>query len=298
MSHIGVYYQTWSTTWVSDPSKMDLAQIKDVNVVYLSFAKPDMSYNRGSFSGTGLSFNQDFNVVKAAIEILRKRGILVMLSVGGGADWSQPKKCNYDAWINLMSDLGCDGIDIDWEVNCNDEKALTDSIRAIRSKSKCKIAFAGWSTGAYGKNGDPHQGMNIHAMVNAGSMVDWINVMCYDAGTIYDSRGAISAYRIYYKGPLIMGFQVGNQAWGGARLQMDEVKRNCEWVKNENLKNGIFLWSWQKGNDGVTVSGKEVLDAARSIFGKVSSPSNPTPAPAEGDLRCPYCSNKLQVKLS
>ena len=95
-----------------------------------------------------------------------------------------------------------------------------------------------------------------------------------------------------------MGFQVGNQAWGGARLQMDEVKRNCEWVKNENLKNGIFLWSWQKGNDGVTVSGKEVLDDARSIFGKVSSPSNPTPAPAEGDLRCPYCSNKLQVKLS
>jgi chitinase len=293
MSTIGAYFQTWSTTWVSDPAKMDLAQIKDASIVYLAFAKPDMTYTRNSFSGTGLSFSQDFGVVKGAIDILKKRGILVMLSVGGGADWSSPKKCNYDSWVNLMNDLGCAGIDIDWEVGCSDEKALTEAIKTIRSKSGCKISFAGWSTGAFGKNGDNFQGMNIHAMINAGSMVDWINVMCYDAGTSFDSRGAISAYRIYYKGPLVLGFEVGNQAWGGARLQIDEVKRNCEWIKNENLKNGVFLWSWQKGNDGISVSGREVIDTAKSIFGGVV-----VPPVTKTEFACPSCKTKLTVSLT
>ena len=292
---IGVYFQSWSSKWVNSGDIMDLALINNVDVVYLAFANPEMMYTKNSFVNTGLQFNQDFPVVQKAISILKSRKIKVMLSIGGGSYWSQPKKCNYQSWIDLMNDLGCDGIDIDWEVSCLDESALTSAIKKVKSLApSCKVSFAGWSTGAYGKDGDPFKGMNIHAMTNAGNLVDWINVMCYDAGTSYDPIGAITSYRIYYKGPLMLGFEVGNQAWGGALLSQAEVIKNCNWMKNENLSNGIFLWSWQKGNDGKTISGADVLQISNSILPKRREDS----LPPQQTIPCPNCSKILVLKIA
>ena len=304
---IGVYFQSWSSQWVSSGDAMDLSKITNADIVYLAFASPDMTYTKNSFVNTGLQFNQEFSVVKKAISILKERKILVMLSVGGGSYWSQPKKCNYESWVSLMNDLGCDGIDIDWEVNCSDDQALTLAIQKVKSLSKCKVSFAGWSTGAYGKDGDTYKGMNIHAMVNAGHLVDWINVMCYDAGTSYDPIGAISSYRIYYKGPLMLGFEVGNQAWGNAILKQNDVVKNCTWMRNENILNGVFLWSWQKGNDGKSISGAEVLGISGSILparrnqlppAPPAPPPPPKPESKNDTVSCPNCSTTLVLKIA
>jgi hypothetical protein len=107
---IGAYWQTWSSTWASSPEKCDLALMDPVvNVVFLAFAQPNSSYKKSSFSfdGTGIQFNSDFTVIRGAIRILRERGVVVMLSIGGATypfDFFTPY-----ALADLANDLGVDG---------------------------------------------------------------------------------------------------------------------------------------------------------------------------------------------
>ena len=113
---IGIYFQSWSCNWASSGSSLDLSKINlPINIVYLSFINPYCNYIKGSniLAGTGLDFSSDFNVVKEAISILKKKGIIVMLSVGGAT--YNFNNINYDNIFNLMLDIGADGIDIDWE---------------------------------------------------------------------------------------------------------------------------------------------------------------------------------------
>ena len=75
---IGVYFQSWSSNWSSSSSSLDLSKVDlPINIVYLSFVNPSCNYVKGSnvLSGTGLDFSSDFNVVKGAISILKKKGI-------------------------------------------------------------------------------------------------------------------------------------------------------------------------------------------------------------------------------
>ena len=115
MQRVCVYYESWSPTWTSDPNQMSLSQISaPTNIVNLSFAHPTCTYSRGqkTWKGTGLDFSQDFSVVYSAIQILKKKGIKVMLAVGGGSYWSDPNVVfNPANSVALMVDLGCDGID-------------------------------------------------------------------------------------------------------------------------------------------------------------------------------------------
>lgn len=265
MKRVAVYFETWSSKWTNDPKQMDLALIAaPVTVVNISFSSPGSSYKKGqnTFQNTGLSFSQEFWVVKGAIGILRGKGIKVMLAVGGGSYWSNPNTSyNAVASVALMEDLGCDGIDLDWEVNKAYDYELSKAIVATRSVMKpgCLLSFAGWSTGAYGPDGDNYKGMNIHAMVNHGSQVDFINIMAYDAGTIYDPIGALECYRVYYKGPLLLGFEVGTQAWGGALLSKDQANMWMKKTHSYSKEYGIFVWSLQKESKG-TASVKEILD--------------------------------------
>ena len=83
---IGAYYESWSANWAGSGETHDLAKINSsINIIYLSFVHPNCSYKKGSnsFTGTGLQFSSDFNVIKKAINLLKSRGCIVMLSVGG-----------------------------------------------------------------------------------------------------------------------------------------------------------------------------------------------------------------------
>lgn len=299
MSQIGVYYESWSEKWVSDASKSGLASVdKPVTIVYLSFANPECKYVAGqnSWINTGLNFASDWKVVKESIGIVKKKGITVMLSVGGGSYWSGTKTFNAQNCVDLMNDLGCDGIDLDWEGNAKKDYELTDCIKKLKPlMGTKKISFAGFSTGAYGKDGDTYKGSAIDAMVKQGSNVDWINIMAYDAGKNFDPLGAFAAYQIYYKGPLLLGFEVGKQGWGDDLLTQEEVEKNCTVVKAQGKQNGIMIWSYQKGNDNLTPTTKEVIQTASKIF---STDTVPPPVDSTFVFKVPPGAKEFKIIFS
>ena len=298
---IAVYYTSWSSPWTSDPKKMDLALIplnyQGVDCVNIAFAQPDSLYKGNSFDGTGLQFSQDFSVVKESIRLLTTNGITVMLSVGGGAYWSTSKNFNTQNLILLANDLGCTGIDLDWEVGANFAYELTAAIKALKTAGyQGKISFAGWSTGAFGSEpGSTYQGMNINAMVEQGSNVDWINIMTYDAGPTFDPIGSLACYRVYYKGPLNIGFEVGTQGWGGYLLTYDDVTRMAEYAKRDSDLNGAFIWSLLKqGRPSVS----EIVATCKNIFVKPKTPPPPVvqpEAPPQYKFECPVCKSDYNV---
>src|SRR3989304_3152151 len=248
---IGVFFQTWSSHWAS--SNLDLGEIStEVDRVYLAFASPQSTYTLGqkTFSGTGMDFSSDFGVVKNAIDKLHMRNVEVIVSVGGA---TYPfDHYNAQAAADLCTDLNCDGIDLDWEPVGGFQEAaqlaliIQDYKNVIPTK---KLFVTGWSTGAFPPNGDAYQGMNIYGLVQKGGLVDGVNIMAYDAGTQYDPKAALLAYRKIYNGPLSLGFQVGQQSWGGAVLTQEQADEWARFTIEENPNNSVFIWSYQKPAD-------------------------------------------------
>lgn len=297
MGKTSIYFPTWASPWVSKSSDMDLAKLPQtlpgVGIVYLSFADPTCNYvkQQRNFNGTGLQFSQDFSVVAGAIKILKDSGVIVMLSVGGGAYWSGSKVYNAKNCVDLMNDLGCQGIDIDWEGHADRDYELTDAL--IDTKKYLVpgqfLCFAGFSTGAYGKDGDTYKGSAIHAMINANAIIDWINIMAYDAGSSFDPLGAFDCYRIYYGGVLYLGFQPGVQGWGGHLTTEAEVKKHTEYVKAAGDKHGIFVWC--HGKTG-TPNATQIMAITRGILnGDVVAPPPVIVSPPVSavDMTCPVC---------
>lgn len=319
--NIAVYWQSWSSQWVSSSNELDLSKLDPrVNIVNLAFADPRGMYIKGSksFSNTGLDFSMDFEVVAGAIKILKDRDVCVMLAVGG-ASYSFNVKSSVQNVVDLAVDLGVNGIDIDWEPadGAVKDSEFTTLIQQYRkaSPSHFKISAACFSTGAYGKNGDQFQGMNIKGLVEAGSSLDWLNIMAYDAGPpppngAFDPIGSLLAYRIYYPGPLLLGFEPGQMGWGGHFLKAKEVSDNVKYVSEENPLNGIFIWSYQKDTTG-SPSVLEIIDAAAKQFGKeqgtITQPSLPT-LPSETEVnhfslpvtigvKCTKCGTEITLSV-
>ena len=115
---ISGYFQSW--TFKSTPSGMEdsLSQIPSyVSRVFVAFASPVLTYTKGlnSFAGRGVYFSSSFEVVKEAIALAHQQNEdkKFLLSVGGATyPW---KNQNYQTMVDLMMDLGLDGIDIDFE---------------------------------------------------------------------------------------------------------------------------------------------------------------------------------------
>jgi len=229
----GAYLGSWSCKWTSSAKDSDLANIKNANIVYISFAFPDCKYKLGqnSWDGTGLLFSSDFAVIKEAIKILKSKGVVVMLSIGG-ASYPFSRNFNADGAANLVKDLGLHGIDIDWENHSEKEsfgKYIAETRRALGDNYA--VSTAAFSVGAYGEgkfanqppSGD-HTGMNLAGLKSNGKQLDWINIMTYDASDVFDPTMAYNAYRSYYAGPLMIGGEVPPEAWGGHVLNLDKVK--------------------------------------------------------------------------
>jgi chitinase len=91
-----------------------------INVVIISFVKPECTYTKGSlsFAGTGLDFSSSGPVVKAAIAALKaatNNNTKVLLAVGG-ATYTNFAQMNTQCIADLVDDFGFDGVDIDFEV--------------------------------------------------------------------------------------------------------------------------------------------------------------------------------------
>jgi len=285
---LGVYYQSWSCPWSGSSDNLDLVKVPSpINVIFLSFAKPNSSYVKGSmtFSGTGLDFSSEFSVVKDAIQLLRKRNVVVMLSVGGA---TYPfDGFNARSVVDFANDLGVDGIDIDWEPHGGNSEAhlLGPIINGVRSiYPNGLVSIAAFSIGAYGagefSNSTPagqNTGMCIPGLKSNGHQLDFICLMSYDASNVYDPITAFKAYRSYYNGPILIGAEVPPEAWGGHVLTIPEVEQYAKCaVSDVNKSNGLFVWSYQKGGEPSSMS---IINTASKIF-NASAPAPPKPTPA------------------
>lgn len=268
---MAIYFQTWSEPWVNEASKMTLANIDPrIEVVYLAFANPKGQYTKGSFAGTGLSFSMEFDVVKAAIAILKAKNVTVMLSVGGGTyPFGDEMPC---PMINLATDLGCDGIDIDSE-----NMAWGPVVELYKKHTLLKISAAVWSTGAYATT-------MTKDLVKYIDLADWLNLMAYDAGNEYSPLDAYRAYKKLYTKKIYVGFCIGAQSWGGHVTDLNEVIK----VKN-GIDKGDSFFIWAMGKQGSpTVS--EILGA--SIYTDIPKETKKT-----GTIQCPNCKVELTLNL-
>ena len=238
-----VYFETWAARWTSDASSSDLAKL-EVGIINLAFADPKSTYRKGqnTFDNTGLQFSWDFKVVKEAIKLAQDRGVKIMLSVGGAS--YKFDYYNAENIAALSSDLGCNGIDIDWEPENGDPQALCDII--VETKKYCQglLSFAGWSTGCFSPQaGDPYRGMSIKAITTCYSQIDWINIMAYDAGKDFDVKKCYESYTKLFSKRLYLGFEVGAQGWGDALLKLEDVDAVCKYLKPGD---GCFVWAYYK----------------------------------------------------
>jgi glycosyl hydrolase family 18 (putative chitinase) len=280
---VAVYFQTWSVPWTTDPTQIFHLPI-GVDMVILAFVTPQCQFTPGSFSGTGLQFSMDFSVVQKAIALVQAQGIKVLLGVGGSSYlfpdvWDQNIATNV---ASLCNALNCDGVDIDWEPSLGAAadtqfSPIIQGFRAALPKPKL-ITSCVWSTGAFDKDGSTYKGMNILGLETAGSDLDQLHLMAYDAGppSEYDPIAAFKAYRGYYLGPILMGIEPGAQAWGGYVITSDEITALRDFVLSENSQNGFFIWSLQKDTTGSpTVS--EIVALLNS--GTVANASNASSVP-------------------
>ena len=282
---IATYFQSWSSVWSSIASSFDLTNIPSpINIVLLAFATPSCNYIRGSYSweGTGLDFSSDFTIVQNSISLLRQRGVVTMLSVGG-ASYSF-NKFNHDNIAALAEDLGVDGIDIDWEPSDGVKSAwqlgpIIEQMKLSLPETSL-LSIAAFSVGAYIDNfsdgkpmGGPYVGMSAPGLISNGHQLDFVNIMSYDASNEYDPIYAFKAYRDIYKGPLLLGFEIPPESWGGHVVTLSEVINNSKFIlTDDNENNGVFTWSYQKMGEPSTI---EILNTAKKIFDSSQSHSLP-----------------------
>lgn len=245
-----------------------------VNVVILSFMRPDNTYQAGSstFAGTGLDFSSDPSVIQGAIALLKKQnpGTKVLVAVGG-ATYTNFGALNAAGVAAFVQDFGLDGADLDYETPdancrvgadgnpvCDSDAQYIASVKALRAAlpTPLMLTAAGWSIGAYGQNAwvnalpqGAYTGVAVAMLRAVGSSLDLVNIMSYDAGPTYDPKQAFDAYRSLYSGQLVLGVEVPPEAWGGHVTSIDEVNSLTNYVMS-NGGAGMMLWSLQKQATG------------------------------------------------
>jgi len=251
--------------------------------------------------------------VQNAITLLQARGVKVMLSVGG-ATYKFPTTYtakNASCLWDLALDLGCDGVDIDWEAaeGVSKGQQFVDIINMLQiyrpTTKKVYLSAACFSVGAYAPTpNNPNCGMNILGLQQAGKCLDWINVMSYDAGppSAYDCVAAYTAYKMYYPGAVYLGLEIGDQAWGGYRIN------NADVGKATKKAEGVVIWSLQKKADnaqGKTVSPElpELLTLATLatvpvVIPPVTIPTPPVKVITNTVVTCPSCQKMVNLSLT
>jgi chitinase len=311
------YYQTWSSPWAGTGANLDLAKTPaHVNVVVISFAKPDCTYAKGSLSflGTGLDFSSDGAVVRDAIRTLKANnpGTRVLLAVGG-ATYTNFAALNMQCVKDIVTDFGMDGADIDYEPaspNCQrlaggtgvkcatdaESVEVSDKFRAAMPKGQYILSTASWHVGCYGvgqwANSLPtfsqYFGVNLAMAKSAsGGSLDLINIMAYDAGgpaspagnpTGFNWRESFLSTRAAWPNAAVaLGVEVPAEAWGGFASDEADVRARADFVV-QNGGSGLMVWSLQKPG---TPSAKTIASIACTKFDTCSS----APWPFSGSAR-------------
>ena len=256
-----------------------------VTHVILSFAKLNRMRNYQGLSHThqdlralGLDYNGSSASLKESIRVLKLKnpGTKVILALGGASyndSWDNVTSQDKTKAIQLMKDLGLDGLDVDYE-KIGTSPALIDqyyhSIVAMREiidgvGNGAILTLAGWSTGAdctiqtplgstypdcvkksvwwKGDNGtEGNHGRERIVLQGRGanSMIDLIGVMSYDAN--YDNFDPVIAYKQYKAiakpGAVIaLGIQPSpDEGWGHARTYVHDRGINNDCVGNTILQ--------------------------------------------------------------
>ena len=306
------YYQTWTSPWASTGANLDLSRTPShVNVVILSFAKPDCAYAKGSLllGGTGLDFSSDGAVVRAAVRSLKTTnpGTRVLLAVGG-ATYTNFARLNMQCVVDLVADLGLDGADIDYEpaspacqrlggggVRCATDAESVDVVakfRAAMPKGRYILSTASWHVGCYGAGAwtsaqptfSQYFGVNLAmARSAAGQSLDLINIMAYDAGgpqspanspTGFSWRESFLSTRAAWPSAAVaLGVEVPPEAWGGFVSDEADVRARADFAM-ANGGAGLMVWSLQKPG---TPSPRAVASIACAKFGTCSTAAWPFP---------------------
>jgi Glycosyl hydrolases family 18 len=231
--------------------------------VVIAFAKPDLSWDGTSWAGTGLAFKGPPGEIRRAVDALQARNVRVLLAVGGSTytNWAplaaEGRDNSYgpvtDALARLVSSLGLDGLDVDYEAEGASPAQIGeygDVIRAMRNAVDLSgyhkmLTLAGWSTGADctsatglapcggktsswpGRSGRERLVLADHAIVRK---INMISIMSYDAGTEnYDAAVSWKLYRALVPSRTVVniGFEIAPEGWGDGRLVARDSDASC-----------------------------------------------------------------------
>jgi chitinase len=134
------------------------------------------------------------------------------------------------------------------------------------------LSSAPWSIGAYGEGkwaasqpAGQYTGVAINMLKTVGTKLDLLNIMSYDASNAYNPKEALDAYRNYFKGDVVLGVEVANEAWGGHVTSIPEVEGLADYVKSSGGA-GMMLWSVQKPADAGP-TGTQISQSICNKFG-------------------------------
>lgn len=269
------YHESWGELPVSSGELTRLARLPSyVNLVVLSFVKPDLEYAGGyDLSRTGFGFPFPGTVLAEAVRILKQRqpGTRILVSVGG-ATYGNWRGLNVAALARLVQDFALDGVDIDFEPQspgcrtqdngervCATDRQWRSIVRSVRQAlpRPAIVAAAAWSVAAYGEGefvkapplGSNYTGHALGLFRSAeGRDLDLVSIMAYNAPGL-DAAQAFRAFRRVWDGPLLLGVLVPPDDMGDAPYTIDRLEALIPTVKPDPL-GGFMVYTLQRQAEG------------------------------------------------
>ena len=222
--YIGIYFRSWCSNFINNDYNIELNIIENFNVCYICFVHPLCNYQSKSYNFK--DFSSDFKIIKKNIEKLRKKNIIVMLSIGG-SDYSF-RKTNFVNIVNLCIDLGCDGIDICINQPTKKDYDLCEVVNSLRKILKNKFISM-----SIFKNS--HMDSYNKVLKNNGFQLDWIIIIDSINNELFYN---IDLYKEYFKGLILPGFKISDEK---DLVCINIIKKE----NNEKIKDGISAWIYE-----------------------------------------------------
>ena len=266
------YYPSWSDNWFSANGlsanevfkASKFARIPGTYThVMTAFADPNFAWSglaANTWSGTGLNFSATPKDIKAAIDVLHRRNMKVVLAVGGAtygnwgplaAEGQRGSGTMISAFAKIVSEMGFDGLDVDYEVDADVDR-YANAIKALRAAldqagGNRLLTAAAWSTGAdctaqtssdaacagkqsYWGGSAGRERLLVRKYPAVAALLDMVNVMSYDARfEHYDGVLAYEQYRSLFPARTVVsiGLEGAPEGWAGGLLVVNDSDAQC-----------------------------------------------------------------------